>query len=729
MSYPRYGGAIGFASDFFDGEDINPIIVAGLIVSLATEGGTQTNNNTQGPIVYRTLKVTWTNGNTNTGTTTSASAGVLAYVNYQNQTPVPSGISLTGSTWKYGGVEVASGPFGLSGDGVWWFPPQQTLELVFEYASFNGTNYNSDGSWALYVNGNATPVLSASGIPYAGSYYVSGPLPWTGVAFAPGGLSTSFYIRDVPTQWPGYGQAYVNPAYMAFAKTSPYLLETPVSWPNSTRTWSGGAGDSTILAAGNWADAPTTGLNTPFSFAGLNWETEGDCQIGPISSIGAGLLTEVFNNSVPWAGAGGNLNMMIGSGGPYMLSTVSPANLNPPTPPPPPPSPPSPALPAVITPPQTLLLDLKAKRWFADAYPAGVTVRVWEPGAGVHDQVLGHFDGTVDTFAGQRDQNHQIPYVFQPGDVDVGVPRQNKTFGDFFISANPAGGNGFTVVPGYNDYETTLPAVAKGAGVSGRTPFVIDINTGLGVIARNFGMVVSGADADVVPIFDLWEPAYIPKVEDTFQRATDWDDAGYLGCKWVQGVIIEADTGGVPRIVHVEYDGGAYSELFAIDDTNQSQIPYSFVTPLTAHMLRIVPTDGASWRFYRARWVFEIMPEAVSVWAPQPTTHDLMGYQQLERVLMAYMSTVAATLTIQTEVGTASYNLPSTSGIYQKTNVILAPNKGMVYDYNLATIDGSSSLRVFQRDIEVRCRGWGSNQPYATVRPFGDVSREQGARI
>jgi hypothetical protein len=392
-----------------------------------------------------------------------------------------------------------------------------------------------------------------------------------------------------------------------------------------------------------------------------------------------------------------------------------------------------------ITPPSprpsgTLVLDMRVlgqtTRWAKDVYTPAVQCRLWEPGMQVHEALLGHEDGSVTAFGGQSDQGLPIGYELQPPDFVDDDPRRFKTFGDLVLDVDPAGGNGLTILPAANNFTQPLASSLQGAGVTGRTLFTIDLVAGDGYLARSLGIRITGSDI-VAPVFYLWEPSFVPKVEATLLRATDWDDAGYFGAKFVQGLLIEADTVGATHQLQVEYDDEVLSEVFTINPGNlQNQVPYSFQTPIVgAHMLRLLSLTQNLWRFYKLRWIFEPMPEAVSVWETQPTSLDFPGYHQEERILVAHMSTVDFDLSVLADSGTVTYRVPNSGGRLVKTEILEAPNKGKVYQYRFATVDLSRTLRLFLKDSETRHRAWGG-AAYQVLHPWGDVSRENGgARI
>lgn len=383
--------------------------------------------------------------------------------------------------------------------------------------------------------------------------------------------------------------------------------------------------------------------------------------------------------------------------------------------------------------PCTLVCDLKAMRWFLDRYPVGAVTHTSEEGAGVHHVLAGRSNGTISEYRHRvGDDAAPIPYRFRSPLVDGGDPRKEKLIGDLVLDFDPDGGAGVTVTPGLDDYEVALPPSAGvGAGASGRGQYILDINNGTGVLAQNVGIDVVGADAAQVPRFFLWEASVIPKAEETAKRATDWEDAEYFGAKFMQGVLIEADTEGAPRTIRVEYDGGQLGAVVTVTGSpGELQTAHSFQTPFIAHLLRLLPTDDNEWLHYRHRWVWEPSPELAAYWITQPTTHDFPGYGQVERVLIAHMSLVDFDLTVTADGRPQTYRIPASANAFVKTEILQRPNKGKVYQYELRATDGTERMRIFLKDCEVRAKPWGHPDPYQILRPFGDLSREfGGARI
>ena len=244
----------------------------------------------------------------------------------------------------------------------------------------------------------------------------------------------------------------------------------------------------------------------------------------------------------------------------------------------------------------------------------------------------------------------------------------------------------------------------------------------LGVCAERFG-----------PKIYYWEPSFLERPEDTFLRATDWDNLGYEGMKFIQGVIVEADTGGVARQIKIQGDQNDI-ETITVNHNGQMMNAYSLTVPYEAHMVRVIPQDQDFWRLFGLRWVYEPAPEYVYEWKTQGTDHDLPGYQFLKSFWIAHRSTVDINFTVTVDGVTFSYVIPNSGGVYKKTYLLAGikttgkTTKGKLFQYELRSSDVTVPFQLFAKDCEVKVHDWSSGT-YTTKLPFGDIHRVNGARL
>lgn len=277
------------------------------------------------------------------------------------------------------------------------------------------------------------------------------------------------------------------------------------------------------------------------------------------------------------------------------------------------------------------------------------------------------------------------------------------------------------VITTYAPVPTTTRAVEIPTGHLVITTYAPTVFIGdIGACSERFG-----------PKLYYWEPSYLDRPEDTFLRATDWDNAGYQGMKFVQGIIIEADTEGQTREILLQGDQ-ADIETLTINHNGQVMKPYSLNQPVQKHLLRLLPTDlTAHWRLFNIRWVFEPAPEFAKEWKTQGTDHDIQGYQFLKDGYIAHNSTADITLNILVDDQLFTYTIPNSGGQYVKTYILFSilnsgrALKGSLFTYELTS---TQPFQLFQKDSEVRVHAWAGGG-YQVKLPFGDISRKAGARI
>lgn len=386
--------------------------------------------------------------------------------------------------------------------------------------------------------------------------------------------------------------------------------------------------------------------------------------------------------------------------------------------------------------PYTLIYDTLAKRWLLDRCDhAGLTCRLEEPGAGVFNQIIGATNGEVYQYdeAAFSDDGTAINYAYTSRWSDGGDPRRVKQWGDLGFDFDPAGEGGVTITPVISDGATSLTPVAVGAGETGRQSFIVEMNSGRGVLARNLGISFDGTvtSSDTArPTFFWWESNLLLKADDTGKRATDWENLGYQGAKFVQGIVIRANTYGEDKTIVIEKDGGATAITFTINHDGEEQIAYPLAaagwSPFVTELIRIISTDDVPWQLLDYRFVWEPAPELATQWETQFTSHDLPGYLTLHDMVYAHESTAPLVLTVTIDDQVIVHVLPPSGGDYKREYMIFCPNKGKAVRYQWKT---DEPARLYKRDITVRIQGWGLPGGYMTVSPFGGPHRADGAAI
>jgi hypothetical protein len=380
----------------------------------------------------------------------------------------------------------------------------------------------------------------------------------------------------------------------------------------------------------------------------------------------------------------------------------------------------------------TLAFEWAAKRWWYDQYGVRVQVRDWEPGESVNAAVIGTSTGYLATMGGLTDLGVAIAGTFLTHSADVGDPRVYKQWGDFAVNTLAPAAAGVTATPWFGDDDGPLPAIALANTQQAAIP--CDLNAGDGQSARTMSILVNWVTTVAGLIFYWWQPSYVPKVENIIDRGTDWSNLGSPGAKWVQGIIIRANTYGVHKTLQIQGDGGVVYLTLVINHPIEQSIAYPNAaagwTPFTAHLVRLVGADAVQWQLFDAEtvWVSEPAPESATSWVAQETTLDYPGWFSIRDFMIAHVSTADLTLTLNYDgVPSISYDVPNSGGQYARTYIpALAALKGRSVQ---PVITSSQPFQLFKRDCAMRAQGWGDRSGYRVFQPFGGNSRVDGAAI
>lgn len=373
-----------------------------------------------------------------------------------------------------------------------------------------------------------------------------------------------------------------------------------------------------------------------------------------------------------------------------------------------------------------LRYDIDRQGWFFHIYNVPPSIIYQEEGEGVDSVLLGTFTGLVNQVVESPSDalGNAITCLVQTPSDPIGLPRTNKLYGDVFLDIDPQG-VGVSVVAATQEGTVMQPAQVFASG--SRVHPIYDLENGDGVIGRNLGLVVSWSSATETPVLYEWTPSYVVKVEDTEQRATDWDNGGFNGLKFVQGMRLTADTQNLPTVLQVQSDTGTV-EVAGVTCVHNGQVTIAYSwPPFMGHELRIVPSGENPIRIYAVEWIFEPMPDLAVLWQTQGTTHDLPGFHHHRDGYIAVYSPVPQTLTLglQTSQGTAGYTFAVGVG-QTRVYLVLGANKSNLTAYK---VSGPTAFALFQRDCELRVKAWGDTGPYVSKNPFGDISRAKGATI
>ncbi len=373
------------------------------------------------------------------------------------------------------------------------------------------------------------------------------------------------------------------------------------------------------------------------------------------------------------------------------------------------------------------IYDPVRKGWLPNFYNVPMNVAYFEEAESLDSELLLGEDGNVYQIGGFADNAAVIHAAVITPTMNAGNARATKVFGDEWLDVDPQALTTIRQQAQFAFGTISPPATFIGSGLSGRQSLPIDVNSGRGQLAQNARLSLTWGSGTAAPTIYEWQPWWAPKAEASNLRATDWTDAGDPADKWVQGCIIRADTFNAIRTVQIEGDEGAVFANIVVQHNGEEELAYSF-PPFHSHLLRLLPNDNNSWLLYGVRWVFEPLPELATNWTTIGTSFGLKGWLHARDGYLPLWGSGAGTATLIVRIdGVAQTPLTfPVSSEFLKQRVDFAPAKGKIYSWSLTS---DVPVRVFLPDIEVRVKSWGSPGGYQTVKPFGAVEGQTGAKI
>ena len=369
--------------------------------------------------------------------------------------------------------------------------------------------------------------------------------------------------------------------------------------------------------------------------------------------------------------------------------------------------------------PRTLVLDTIAKGWCVDVGQHPFTVHALEEGPKTNTVMTGCTDGSVRVLGSGNTETATAVVV--PGVQNAGDARAWKRVGDVFIKALVAVSNPIAVALYANQYAQALSGFSPTSlvGTGSLLPYIVDFTSGYGNDLIDVGTTLSwpigGGN-----VLDLWQPDFIFLPEATQDQPTDWDDGGYGGMKFVQGMILEADTFNVAKVVKVER-----SDDLSVFTPNESPITYNgqsikpltFTPPFLAHSMRVISTDGVQWRKWGVKWIYQPFPESTVEWQSEFTSHGMPGWQHIREMNIAYLSTAPMTLTLSFDQWPQiTLTVPSSGGVQTKWKTPIPANKFKLISYGLTS---TAPFYLFEGQCEAKVKPWGSTGAYTIITPFG----------
>lgn len=381
--------------------------------------------------------------------------------------------------------------------------------------------------------------------------------------------------------------------------------------------------------------------------------------------------------------------------------------------------------------PCTLVYDFIAQGWSVDVGEVPFTSHAWEQGPETDTVMVGCQDGTVRLLGSGNPE--VATSVVIPGAQNGGDARAFKRVGDIFIKAIAQASNPIEVALYANRYAQALTGFAPTSlvGTGALLPYIIDFSDGFGDELIDVGIVLSWPTGSA-DLLDLWSPTFTFFPEATQDRPTSWEDCGTAGNKFIQGLLLEANSFGKPKAIQVQR-----SDDFAVFTPNESPVTFTnqsikaltFTPPFLAHQVRIITTDGVLWRHgpdlgWRCNWSYQPFPESTVEWATELTALGGIGWQHLRLMNLEYISMAPILLSFVVDTGNGSIapvsiTIPSSGGTQTKTKLTMSANKWKLISFKASS---TAPMNLFLEGLECWVKSWGSAGEYRKLKPFGGQS-------
>ncbi len=255
------------------------------------------------------------------------------------------------------------------------------------------------------------------------------------------------------------------------------------------------------------------------------------------------------------------------------------------------------------------------------------------------------------TNSGGNFDDHGTPIAgsFRTGALDQGHPGKQKVYGDIHIEALIPTGVTVVVSP-FLDDEETAESSQNLVGTESRQRYKITM--GKDKIARSLSLDFAGIESTATAGCAIHEIdiAYQIGQEDELLWDTYFEDDGTLEDKWITGLYLEADTGGVNKDIAVFVDGveiTSEGSPFTINTADMRPVKVSFSSPVRGTHMRFTSLAVAG-KLRDWRWLWEAQPVVLT----DPFAWDNLGSNHEKYVkgfsIDADTSNAAVTLQLRT---------------------------------------------------------------------------------
>lgn len=326
-----------------------------------------------------------------------------------------------------------------------------------------------------------------------------------------------------------------------------------------------------------------------------------------------------------------------------------------------------------------------------------------------------------------------IPFAFDAGDSAT-----TKEFRELMISAAPSS-NSFSIQNFYDNGDTfdSLQPITGSSPFTKRSQFTINLQdvTGQGRLAQNITTVFSWIAKDGVKLFEE-QFYYIPLGYTITNSASGIEFGSEIGDKLWQGVVIEANTFNVNKVLKYYDDRNILRATITIKHNGKETIAYSFPQPFISHSILRISDDDVAWLPIEEAYINDPEPESAKVWEGEFDTGSMRGtlgitstpgLNLIKRMAWAYRSTADAIIKLIFDDETfQQYDLPNSDSKWHKELFYTTAKKWLGCKYRIET---SGEIRVYKKHCEVWLKAVNSSQGFLAIQSVGGPSNLNEAQI
>jgi hypothetical protein len=130
---------------------------------------------------------------------------------------------------------------------------------------------------------------------------------------------------------------------------------------------------------------------------------------------------------------------------------------------------------------------------------------------------------------------------------------------------------------------------------------------------------------------------------------------------------------------------------------------------------------------WEPRWTFESAQLSALSWSISPTTFGMENFKHFGLGKITHVSTVDFLVTFTADgVVQPPITIANSGGAYTQTIFRIPVMKAKIYQVEILTSDGLTTLRLDPRDTFFEVKDWASDGAYDKLRIFGDFSMVEG---